>query len=108
MKTFSADQDQPPIDRSKAWSYLITNLLVLPGLGSLMAKRKVGYIQIPLGLGGFCLTLIGLVQIALAWAHTFEFPADRAPYLLVVLGIVVFLAAWGWSLATSLALFRKP
>jgi hypothetical protein len=107
MKTFSADPSPPPVERSKAWSYLVTNLLVLPGLGSVMAKRKVGYLQMLLALAGFVVTLVALVSVILFWARDFELPNDPRLYRSAIIGIAVFLFSWFWSLATSLTLFRK-
>ncbi|MFO1500355.1 MAG: hypothetical protein U1G07_18550 [Verrucomicrobiota bacterium] len=95
-------------ERAKAWPCLITNLLVLPGLGSLMVKRRVGYAQMLLSLAGFGVTLWYLVRIVLIWAREFQLPDDPSLYRNAILGIVVFLAGWVWSLFTSLAIFRKP
>lgn len=107
MKTSSGDRDPPSVDRAKAWSCLVTNLLVLPGLGSVMAGRKAGYLQMVLALAGFIVTLIALVRIVLAWAQEFILPNDPALYRSAIIGIAVFLLSWAWSLLTSLAIFRS-
>ena len=108
MKTSSGDAPQPPpLLRSKAWSYLVTNLLVLPGLGSVMAGYKSGYVQIFLAVAGFIITLVAIVSIALVWSREFQLPDDQRLYLAAMIGVVVFLASWCWSLVTSLAIFRR-
>ena len=114
MKTFSADPNSNPnpvpprLDRSKAWTFLVTNLLVMPGLGSVMARRKTaGYLQIVLSLAGFLITLGALIKFALFWVHDFEMPDDPALYRAAIIGIAIFIGAWLWSLVTSLAIFRQ-
>lgn len=108
MKTSYGDREPSPVDRSKAWTYLVTNALVLPGLGSVMARRKVGYVQIVLGLGGFFLTLWAVIQIALGWVREYQLPEGGELYQAAFTGLAVFLAAWIWSMLTSLELFRQP
>ncbi len=108
MKISSLDQGLPPAERSKAWSYLITNLLVLPGLGSVMAGQKAsGYLQMLLALVGSVITLVAVVKLAWAWVQEFQLPGDPALYRWTILGIGIFLVSWIWSLLTSLALFRQ-
>jgi hypothetical protein len=78
---------------------LITNLLVLPGLGSVMGGRKgSGYSQILLSMAGFLITLVELVKIAVAWVQEFQLPADPALYRWTLIGMGIFLGAWIWSL----------
>lgn len=107
MKISSGSAPRPELDRAKAWSCLVTNLLVLPGLGSAMARRKSGYIQMLLAFGGFGVTLSALVRIMVEWAREFLLPDDPGLYKAAIAGIGVFLVAWVWSLLTSLALFRE-
>jgi hypothetical protein len=84
----------------------VTNLLVLPGLGSAMARRKSGYPQMLLALGGFGVTLYALVRIVMEWSREFLLPDNPALYKAAIAGIGAFLLAWFWSLITSLSLFR--
>ena len=44
------------MDEARAWTSLMTNLLVLPGLGSLLAGRRAGWPQAALALAGFALS----------------------------------------------------
>jgi hypothetical protein len=100
----------PPklLDRAAARNCLLTNLLVLPGLGSLMAKRRVtGILQILLALTGFGLTGYWFTTFGVAWWQTESFPFDGGPHLRWgLLGVLLFLAGWGWGLATGLRIAR--
>lgn len=108
MKTSSGELDPSAVNRSKAWSYLVTNLLVLPGLGSFMGKRRfTGCAQMILALLGFAITMVALCKIIMAWAQEFLLPNDPILYQAAILGIAIFLLSWIWSLATSLMFFRK-
>jgi hypothetical protein len=93
------------MDETLAWSCLAANLLVLPGLGSVMARRLVeGALQAALALGGTGLTMYWLVSFARLWASEGEFPLDGGPdFAQGLMGVGVFALGWMWSLATSLA-----
>jgi hypothetical protein len=91
-------------DEAVAWGGLVANVLVLPGLGSLLVGRKVGWVQAALALGGFVLTLVWLVSFVRAWISLGAFPFDAGPEMKTGLfGIVVFAVAWLWSVGTSLS-----
>ena len=105
MKISSEPPPEP--NRNKAWSCLIANLVVLPGLGSVVARRKVGYLQMLLAIGGFVLTLVALIRIVLLWARDYLLPDDPNLYRAAIIGIGIFLFSWTWSLLTSLAVFRQ-
>jgi len=91
-------------DEAVAWGGLVANLLVLPGLGSLLVGRKVGWIQATLALGGFVLTLVWLVSFVRAWSSLGAFPLDAGPEVKTgLLGLALFAVAWLWSVGTSLS-----
>jgi hypothetical protein len=100
--------DQPPVIKpGRGHDCLLTNLLVLPGLGSLMGGRKVGWLQIMLALVGFVLTPSYFIGIAKHWIRTGQYTCEFNRYLLLsFLGLLLFLGAWGWGLATGLAIRR--
>lgn len=105
MKTSSAP-DAP--DRSSAWAWTLTNLLVLPGLGSLAAGRKVGWAQVGVALAGLGLVGYGLVRLIRDWlaaglAPVFEFTPALGCLLA---GLGVSAVAWFWALATSIQVHR--
>lgn len=96
-----------PLDPTVAWSCLVTNLLVLPGLGTLVAGRRTGFAQAALALAGFALTLAWLVFFIATWIRLRAFPFGGGPSLRWgVLGVLLFLLAWLWSLASGLAIVR--
>jgi hypothetical protein len=95
-------------DEAAAWTGLVANLLVLPGLGSLMAERRVGWAQAALATAGAALTLLWLAAFVRDWIRAGAFPFDAGPALGEgLLGIALFFAAWLWSLATSLEVIRR-
>jgi hypothetical protein len=105
------------LDRQTAQACFAANLGV-PGAGSLMAGRRVGYGQAALAVVGFVLTLIfGMILVAWYIQHFNEFRAPEIDPLVVLgglwrrlrwvlAGMGVFLAGWFWALATSLTLLR--
>ena len=108
MKTFSGPVPPKLLDRTSARNYLLTNLLVLPGLGSWLAgKRFVGVLQAALTLTGFGLTGFWFVSFLGACVQTETFPADGGPHLLLgLIGVALCLAGWFWALGTSLRILR--
>jgi hypothetical protein len=99
---------RPASEEGAAWAGLAVNLLVLPGAGSLMSGRKVGWAQTALALAGFALTAVWLVSALAAWVRAGEITLEAGLDLRVGLaGIAVFAAAWLWSLATSVDAIRR-
>ena len=83
------------------------NLLVLPGAGSLMMGRKVGWAQAALALVGFGLTVVWLVTLLTGWIRTQSLDLADVDLRLGLAGIAVFGGAWLWSLASSLDAVRR-
>jgi len=97
----------------------LTANLAIPGMGSLVGGRKVGYAQLSVCFTGFGLTLVsGVHCIYWTLAHWEElhdpnlidpFAALREVFLHMrwpLLGIALFIAAWLWALMTSYSLLR--
>src|ERR1043166_4868547 len=57
MKTSSAQPDRRPLSRSKAWVCAVINQLAFPGMGTVMAGRRSGYVQAAVMVAGFLLTM---------------------------------------------------
>jgi hypothetical protein len=106
------------LDRAGAQACVAANL-GLPGAGSLMAGRRVGYGQVGLAFLGVTLTLI-FSAILMVWfvQHFAEFRDPEVdPWVVmaamwrrlrwVLAGMGVFLVAWLWALATGLMLLRR-
>lgn len=106
MKTSS-----PPAapDRPSARACTLTNLLVLPGLGSLAAGRKVGWAQAALALAGVGLFLYGVARLLRDWLAAGAEPVFEFTLALGCLlgGLAVSVVAWLWALVTSLQIHRE-
>lgn len=116
MKTFSGPENHDA-SRQKAQGYAATNA-VMPGLGSLTAGKRVGVVQLVLGLGGFAMTLgFGTQFIFWSLAHWSEYQnagPDMDPFKPLrdlwqharwpLLGMAMFAVSWLWSLVTSRSL----
>jgi hypothetical protein len=94
------------------WRWLLLNLLVLPGLGSIQAGRRgSGYCQLLLGVAGVLLAGGALLRVGLDWVHALELessvPLDRQYIGWGTAGVVMFFASWFWALATSLRLLSQ-
>jgi hypothetical protein len=118
MKPFSVLVQPGPLDPESAWGCLTANLAV-PGFGSLMAGRAVGYVQSVLCALGLALTFSFGIRFAI-WRFTgnHETVETQEDSLLLLqelwihvrwalLGIAVFAVSWIWALFTSLHLLRK-
>lgn len=98
----------PPSDRSKGWVCLVTNLLVCPGVGSLMAGRRSGFAELGLALTGTLWMAIALVRLFSLWIQLNRAPPDASSMLRSGMGgLTLFLASWLWSLATGLSVLRQ-
>jgi hypothetical protein len=90
-----------------AWACLLTNVVGVPGLGTLMARRWEGLPQLALATGGGVLITWWLVAFVVAELRTMEIPPPGGPALRLVLwGLALFFAGWLWALASSVAVFR--
>src|SRR5258706_12351104 len=98
-----------PIDRSAAWVALLTNLFVMPGVGSWMAgQRKLGATHFLLSLAGLLLMTAWVCFYVCDWISHQTMPAALGPQLWTgIAGAVLFIGAWLWSLMSSLALVRQ-
>lgn len=101
-----------------AWGCLTTNLAV-PGFGSLLGGRRVGYVQAALGLIGVLITTGWGVRFFWwffkNWSRIQDPAADPVAVLgelwqavrWPLLGIALFAASWLWALGTSWAIVRE-
>ena len=111
----------PKARRERAWGVFIANQLALPGFGTLLAGRKIGYAQLTLSAAAVaCLTAFLIYAIP----HLGEVlrlalqPADDPDILIALLrewkpwvitaatGIVLWVIAWLWALKTSAQTLR--
>jgi len=115
MKISLALGNPRELSRQTAWGCLTTNL-ALPGFGSIVAGRPVGYIQAALYLAAFIITVVSGTRFmlwALAnWSRLHGPQADPLEALVEMgraarwplVGILGFLFSWVWALATSFSI----
>lgn len=111
----------PKTGRERAWGVAIANQLALPGFGTVMAGKKVGYAQLTLSVAGvICFTaflihslpqLGGLLRQLTNPSDdpdaALEFLAQWVPWLGVAgAGIFLWVTAWFWALGTSVKAVR--
>lgn len=118
MKTSSARVNPDPPSAQTARGYAATNL-ALPGFGSLMARRSVGYAQAALTVAGFGLTFWFGVRFAIwsfqNWAVIYGPEADPIHAMIdmwlrvrwAFLGMALFGFSWLWALTTNAAILRS-
>jgi hypothetical protein len=118
MKTFLARANSESSARETARGCFTTNL-VIPGLGSLVGGRKIGYVQLVVCFSGLAISLIfGVRFILWSLAHWDEFHDPNADPIAALrdlwfqarwslLGIVLFAIAWLWALLTSCLLLSE-
>lgn len=118
MKVSAPPAGPLTLDRQKAWACLTSNL-ALPGFGSLLARRKVGYVQVPLCVLGMVLTLaFGSRFVVWYFTHRAQISDPQGdPFAVLsalwlngrwaLLGIGVFGFDLLWALGTSLLVVNQ-
>lgn len=116
-----AGSSGPKAGRERAWAVAIANQLALPGFGTVMVGRKIGYAQLALSITGvICFTaflihaLPHLGELLAQLANptdepdaALDFVAQWIPWLGVAFaGIFLWVAAWCWALGTSVKAVR--
>jgi hypothetical protein len=114
MKTSSDNQNPPPA--AKLWACILCNQLAFPGLGTIMAGRRIGYVQAAIMVVGFVLFTGFMVWYFICLARYMasmtmdqaEFRAQYHSYLWAAkYGLTLCVVAWCWALFSSLALLRR-
>ncbi len=109
MKPSSPRRPTKPLSRSTARNFALINQLATPGLGSLLAGRRLaGAGQLLLAVAGFGLVLAWFVAVLLQVYNDIEGqPQTKSMAWLGATGAITFAAAWVWALFTSLSLVRE-
>lgn len=95
------------LDRPTAWACFVANMIVLPGLGSIIARKRSGYIQAALALIGFGLTIFWGAWFLSEWFRTKKLPIELEWHLLVgAIGAVIFLIGWVWAFVSGVRIVR--
>ena len=91
--------------RQAAWACVLSNL-VLPGLGTYVAHRRLaGILQLVISQAGFVLCLIWAILFAREWVHQGQMPEEITPSLALGLtGATLFMLGWIWSLISSVVI----
>lgn len=118
MKISLALGPRAPLSRQTAWGCLTTNL-ALPGIGSLMAGRKLGYAQAVLGFGGLALSVLFGIPFmywcVVNWSRLHSDQVDPVTslaeigthVLLPLVGVGIFGLGWLWALGTSYMILKE-
>lgn len=96
-----------PLNRKEAWACLGINLLVCPGLGSIIAGRLAGFFQLLLAGAGLVLVLVGGVAFLAVYYTSMQFPHDHRALWTGAVGLALFAAGWTWSLVTSIQVVKE-
>ena len=89
------------------WLSLVANTIGLPGLGSMMLRRRVGLRQMAVSIVGLVLVNLWIFGVLLHWIDTEMLSMDYSIGLWqLVAGTALFALAWIWALATSLSVWR--
>lgn len=93
----------------KAWACLMTNVLVLPGAGTIAAGRRLtGFVQAILALLGFVLLCVWMVSWVGEMVRTATFPEGLGPHAgLGVFGMLLAVVSWVWGFLSGLAILRE-
>lgn len=117
MKISLVLQRRRPLSRGEAWACFTANL-VMPGSGSLIAGRAVGYIQLVFALTGLAISFITTMQTVLWYFQNYQrLNASSDPFAPIIelgrhliypiVGLGIFLVAVVWALFTSWRIIRS-
>lgn len=97
-----------PPDAASARACFVTNLMVLPGLGTRLAGRSGWLPQMLLAIFGFAALVGWGLSVGISWALEGVLSWGEPPWSrLGLAGLALSLASWAWSLASGLALVRE-
>lgn len=110
MKPSSPESATKTPDRATARNAALLNLAATPGLGSIMAGRRVAGIgQLILAVAGFGMVLGWFVKLMRDYFSLIsDQPGEpQVSFGWLQAGAAVIAAAWLWSLVTSLQIIRS-
>jgi len=83
--------------------------LVLPGLGTFVARRRTsGILQLIVSQTGFVFMLLWAISFVRNWIQSGSLPEETVRQLAPgVIGCALFLLAWIWSLASSVSILLR-
>src|SRR5262245_49613778 len=97
------------MSEGRAWACLMTNVLVLPGAGTLAAGRRVaGLVQSALALLGFVMVCVWMLAWVTEMVRSGGLPEGLgARGGLGVVGLVLAIVSWVWGLLSGLDILRE-
>jgi len=109
MKISSTPEPPKNLERPAAWACLLSNVLVLPGLGTITAGYRIaGVVQIFMALAGMGITIAWFAWFFMEYYKTRELQeALQVRLWLGFAGVILFMLAWTWALATSLRIIMQ-
>ena len=116
MLTLSAKAPSKPLSRNKAWTCIAINQLAFPGLGTVMAGRRSGYLEGAIKLAGFFLTMCFMCGyfsslfsfMVHSQGSNVDFIELCRPYAWAgISGLGLCFIAWCWSLISSIGILRE-
>jgi hypothetical protein len=109
----------PPklLTRAQAWQLLLANV-AMPGSGSLMAGRRVGYFQIVLAVIAMAISTVETIRTGLWYIHNYDrLNSSSDPFGVLielgkhligpVVGLGIFVLAILWAVVTSLLIIKN-
>lgn len=98
IKTSSTFSNQRRVSPLLSWVALVLNILVLPGLGSLVGLRfKSGIFQL----------ILYIIGLGVVTGGFFGYIFNSMFIIVVIVGGLLVLLSWIWSLFTSISVIRK-
>jgi uncharacterized membrane protein len=87
----------------------MTNVLVLPGAGTLAAGRRLaGFVQAILAIVGFVMVCVWMVSWVSEMVKQADIPTGLGPHAgLGLFGLLLAVVAWVWGFVSGLAILRE-
>lgn len=96
-------------DHDRAVVCLLLNLVVFPGLGTILAKRVIsGILQMMLALSGLVLACAWLYKAILVYVASIRHGSGTEPptWRMALIALGFLMVSWVWSTASGIVLLR--
>ena|SRR5688572_2583003 len=103
------------ITPQKATTCLVVNQLVCPGIGTIMAGKRVGFVQAALMIVGACMALAyALMYLSAVYKFALDGSVTEAkfksllpPPWMGITGFALCIVVWFWTLVVSLRILHE-
>lgn len=98
-----------PLTPDSARNAALVNQLATPGLGTLMlGKLALGFSQLALACAGFLFVIVWFGSVLYQYYGQISGNVEAKPVAWIgIVGGILFIAAWVWSLFTSIGFIRE-